>query len=76
MKRRVAQSLKHAAGFDRQDKIRVGPEPEALHRTRHAIGAAAEPGAVDLEGLAGFGVRIHDGQGTGHRSAVGFRVEA
>ena len=72
----IVEALKHAAGFDREHESRIGAESQMFDRARDAVGAAAQIGAVDLDGRSGRGISVDHGQPTRDRAAVGFRVEA
>ena len=46
----IVQPLEHAAGFNGENKTRIGPKAQMLHRTRDAISSASEVCAVNLIG--------------------------
>ena len=72
----VVEALKHAAGFYGEYKPRFGPEAEVLDRARDTVGSAAQPGAVDLDGLSRRRVPVDDGEPAGDRAAMRFRVKS
>jgi hypothetical protein len=64
------QALEHAGGLDAEDELGVRLELQLLDRGGHRVGAAAEAGAVDVQGFAGLGVLVDHHQTAGHVAAL------
>ena len=57
-------------------KLGVGAETQVFDRAWNAVGAAAEIGAVDFDGLAGCRVLVDHGEPAGNRAAVCLGIKA